>query len=134
MYKDHPERFENTKLPFAIAEYGCATGASSTAPIAVIIEEVRAINPAMPIIVYLNDMPDNHHSLAIDTVTKGLAKYANVFVYVAGYDFTHQIFPENSIDISFSSLTAMILPEAPVPIENNLFFLAAPETLETAWG
>ena len=31
-------------------------------------------------------------------------------------------------------MTANILPDAPVPLENNLFFLSAPETLESDWG
>lgn len=31
-------------------------------------------------------------------------------------------------------MTANILPDAPVALENNLFFLAAPETLESDWG
>ena len=38
------------------------------------------------------------------------------------------------MDIAFSNLTAMILPEAPVAIENNIFFLATPEVLATSWG
>ena len=58
---DNPERFLNTDVPFAIAEFGCATGASSTIPIVTMIEEIRLLSPDMPISIYLNDMPDNHH-------------------------------------------------------------------------
>jgi hypothetical protein len=134
MYRDNPSRFRNTSLPFTIAEFGCATGVSSAAPLAVIIEEVRKIQPDMPITVYLNDMPDNHHGLAISTVTKGLAQYKDIFLYVAGHDFSTQVFPSNHIDFAFSNMTANILAEAPVPLENNLFFFAAPETLATEWG
>lgn len=65
LYRDNPSRFRNISMPFTIAEFGCATGVSSTTPIATIIDEVRKIQPDMPVSVYLNDMPDNHHALAI---------------------------------------------------------------------
>lgn len=134
MHRDNPQRFRNTDVAFTIAEFGCATGVSSTLPIATIIEEVRKIQPDMPITVYLNDMPDNHHALAIQTVTKGLEKYKDIFLHVAGQDFSTQVFPSDHIDFAFSNMTANILPEAPVNLENNLFFLAAPETLASDWG
>jgi hypothetical protein len=38
------------------------------------------------------------------------------------------------VDISFSSLTAMILPTAAAPLEDNLFYLANPENIETENG
>ena len=131
---ENPERFKNIDVPFAIAEFGCATGASSTAPLITLIEEIRLLSPDMPISIYLNDMPDNHHQLAIKTVSNGLKKYKEVYLYVSGQDFSTQVFATNTIDIAFSNLTAMILAEAPVPLENNMFFLATPETLETTWG
>ncbi len=44
-----PERFEDTDLPFVIAEFGCATGAASVLPLKTIIQAVRQISPEMPI-------------------------------------------------------------------------------------
>lgn len=84
-----PERFEDIDTPFVIAEFGCATGAASTIPLKAIISAVRKIQPEMPIQVFLNDLPENHHSLVIQTVTEGLAPhFEDVFIMVAGKDFT----------------------------------------------
>jgi hypothetical protein len=60
-----PERFEDIDTPFVIAEFGCATGAASIIPLKAIISAVRKIQPEMPIQVFLNDLPENHHSLVI---------------------------------------------------------------------
>ena len=43
----------------------------------------------MPIQVFLNDLPENHHSLAIAAVTEGLGNlFEDVYIMVAGKDFT----------------------------------------------
>ena len=52
----------------------------------------------------------------------------------AGKDFSTQVFPNKFLDISFSSLTAMIMPTAFAPLEDNLFFLANPENIDTEAG
>lgn len=84
-----PERFEDTDTPFVIAEFGCATGAASVIPLKAIISAVRKIQPEMPIQVFLNDLPENHHSLAIAAVTEGLTPlFEDVYIMVAGKDFT----------------------------------------------
>lgn len=88
-YELKPERFEDTDTPFVIAEFGCATGAASVLPLKAIIQAVRKINQEMPIQVFLNDLPENHHSLAINAVTEGLAPlFEDVYIMVAGKDFT----------------------------------------------
>ena len=84
-----PDRFLDTDMPFVIAEFGCATGAASVIPLKAIISAVRKIAPEMPIQVFLNDLPENHHSLAISTVTEGLSPlFDDVYIMVAGKDFT----------------------------------------------
>ena len=52
----------------------------------------------------------------------------------AGKDFTVQVFPTGTIDIAFSSLTAMILPQAAAQLTDNVFFLATPENVKTPNG
>lgn len=42
----------------------------------------------MIIQVMLNDLPENHHSLAIAAVTEGLASYEDIFIMIVGKDFT----------------------------------------------
>jgi hypothetical protein len=52
----------------------------------------------------------------------------------AGKDFSKQVFPRNHIDIAFSSLTAMILPNHPAPLDNNVFYFANVENVQTEFG
>jgi SAM dependent carboxyl methyltransferase len=133
-HKLSPERFEDLENPFIIAEYGCATGAASVLPLMAIIDAIRRINSEMSIQVILNDLPENHHSLAIETVSEGLTAYENVFIMVAGKDFTTQVFPSKTIDIGFSNMTAHIIPKAPCPRDDNVFFLISEEIKETEVG
>lgn len=42
-YKMSPERFEDVHNPFVIADFGCATGASSIVPLKALITAVRNI-------------------------------------------------------------------------------------------
>jgi hypothetical protein len=67
-------------------------------------------------------------------VQKGLAEFQDVYIMAAGKDFTVQVFPNNSVDIAFSSLTCFILPKAAAPLEDNVFFLATPENIKTETG
>ena len=85
----NPARFDDIDTPYVIAEFGCATGAASVLPLKAIISAVRKIQPEMPIQVFLNDLPENHHSLVIQTVSEGLTPlFEDVFIMVAGKDFT----------------------------------------------
>lgn len=68
------DRFQKVEEPFAVAEFGCSTGAASITTLTTVIKAVRSKNSKMPIIIYLNDLPSNHHELALQTVTEGLKK------------------------------------------------------------
>lgn len=132
----NPQRFEEgpDATPFVIADFGCATGASSIVPLKALIEAVRKIAPSLTIQIYLEDLPENRFDLAFQSVQKGLAEFDNLFIMAAGKDFTVQVFPTGTIDIAFSSLTCMILPQAPAPLTDNVFFLATPENVKTEFG
>jgi hypothetical protein len=85
--------------------------------------------------VFLNDLPENHHSLAIAAVTEGLSPlFEDVYIMVAGKDFTEQVFPAGSVDMAFSNMTLMILPLAPTARTDNIFFLSTPEKLQSEEG
>ena len=43
IHAKNPDRFNNIDVPFAIAEFGCATGSSSIQPLIVMIQEIRKI-------------------------------------------------------------------------------------------
>ena len=62
-----PSRFEEggaEASPFVIADFGCATGASSIVPLRALITAVRKIAPALTVQVYLEDLPENRFDLA----------------------------------------------------------------------
>jgi len=82
----------------------------------------------------LNDLPENNHSEAVKNVSEGLKKYENVFIYLAAYDFSKQIFPNNYVDIAFSNMTVHIINSSPGPREPNVFFYATEEAIATDWG
>lgn len=131
----NPARFLDTEQPFTIAEFGCATGAASVLPLKLIIQAIRKLSPEMPVQIFLNDLPENHHSLAIAAVTEGLTPlFEDVFIMVAGKDFTEQVFPTGTIDLAFSFTTIMILPLAPTPRTDNVFFLSTAENLASDMG
>ena len=88
----------------------------------------------MPIQVFLNDLPENRFDLAFQSVQSALSDVSDLFIMAAGKDFTVQVFPTNSIDIAFSSLTAMIVPQAAAPLKDNVFFLANEENIKTEDG
>lgn len=89
----------------------------------------------MPIQVFLNDLPENHHSLAIAAVTEGLTPlFEDVFIMVAGKDFTEQVFPAGTVDLAYSNMTLMILPQPPTARTDNVFFLATPDKLQSDQG
>lgn len=117
-----------------IADFGCATGASSIVPLRALIEAVREKAPTLTIQVYLEDLPENRFDLAFQAVQEGLKDVPNLFIMAAGKDFTVQVFPTGTIDIAFSSLTAMILPQAPAKLSDNVFFLATPELVKSDFG
>jgi len=64
LFEKDPSRFEDLSNPFSIADFGCATGASSIKPLRAIIDKVRSINPKLQVQVYLNDLPENRFDLA----------------------------------------------------------------------
>lgn len=63
-----PVRFTDVSIPFVVAEFGCATGYSSIETLTEVVKAVKELNPEKPVAVYLNDLPSNHHEIAIKTV------------------------------------------------------------------
>lgn len=68
LYEKNPKRFEDTNNPISIADFGCATGASSVKPLRTVIDRIKEINPEMQVQVYLNDLPENRFDLAFQAV------------------------------------------------------------------
>jgi hypothetical protein len=100
---------------------------------------VRDFSPKLPIAIYLNDLPENHHEIAIKTISNGFNENLdasmnhNIFLYVAGKDYTKQIFPEGFVDFGFSSMAATTLPESAGDLTNS-YFVSTPKVLATETG
>lgn len=75
-------------MPFVIADFGCATGASSIVPLKALINAARKIAPHLTIQVFLEDLPENRFDIAFQAVSKGLEEFENIFIMAAGKDFT----------------------------------------------
>ncbi len=88
LHEKDPLRFDDKSNAFSIADFGCATGASSIKPLRAIIDRVRSISPKLQIQVYLNDLPENRFDLAFQSVSEGLKDYENVYIMAAGKDFS----------------------------------------------
>ena len=69
-YEACPSRFAEgpDAQPFVIADFGCATGASSVVPLRALIDAVRKKAPSLTIQVYLEDLPENRFDLAFQAV------------------------------------------------------------------
>ena len=88
-HEKNPKRFHQNEVPFTICDYGCTNGGSSVAPLREIINSVRAINPSLPIIVYLNDLPECRFDMTFATVNTGLGDdLQEVYIMAVGKDFT----------------------------------------------
>jgi hypothetical protein len=124
---------------FVIADYGVATGYVAVYILEVLIKEIRDFSPKLPIAIYLNDLPENHHEIAIKTITNGLNEHLdpsinnNIFLYVAGKDYTKQVFPDGFVDFGFSSMAATTLPESAGDLTNS-YFVSTPKVLATETG
>lgn len=139
MQKEDPERFMRLNETFVIADYGVATGFASIEALCTLIQGIREFSPKLPIAIYLNDLPENHHEIAIKTIEKGLNDHLpeslnhDIFLYVAGKDFTKQVFPEGFVDFGFSAMAATTLPQAAGELTNS-YFVSSPKVLATEAG
>lgn len=143
MSNTDPARFQDVERPFVVAEFGCATGFSSIESLATIIKTVKLISPKLPILIYLNDLPSNHHEIAINTVTNGLFGEQSgmmkpkcregVYIYIAGKDFTKKVFPEGYVDFGFSNMAAATLPNFPSNL-TNCYFMSTDKVVSTTDG
>ena len=116
MIEKKPDRFKNNKLPFTVADLGCAGGKNVIPALDSIITLIRETNPELPISVYLNDTPSTDFSLAMKTVNSGLEKHNNIWIYSIGKSFYEGLFPEDSMDLIISTTSVHWLPRTPAPL------------------
>ena len=125
---------EDSDRVFAIADYGAADGGTSYELVRNIIGMVRARAPKRPIVVNYNDLPKNDFSALFEMihgedeilgVNSYLKDYDNVFILASGTSFYRQAFPDNSIDLGFSSTALHWLSEKPGIISGHIHAVGA---------
>jgi hypothetical protein len=90
----------------------------------------------MLIVIYLNDLPSIHHEVALNTITDGLLKQNSlneVYIYIAGKDFTKSVFPQSFLDFAFSNMAVSTLFSIPAPWP-NCYFQGSSANLSTPSG
>ncbi len=108
--------------PIMIADYGCAGGRNSLAPVATAIEALRR-RANTPISVAHTDLPDNDFSALFDTLWNDPASYTalpDVFPMAIGHSFYHQVLPRDSVTLGWSSWSINWLSRPPAAIPDHV--------------
>lgn len=75
-----------------MCDYGCTNGGSTIIPLREIILAVRELSPQMPIVAYLNDLPECRFDITFKTIYNALGidrEFTDVFLIAVGKDFTN---------------------------------------------
>jgi hypothetical protein len=108
--------------PIMIADYGCAGGRNSLAPVATAIEALRR-RANTPISVAHTDLPDNDFSALFDTLWNDPASYTAmpaVFPMAIGRSFYQQVLPHDSVTLGWSSWSINWLSRPPAAIPDHV--------------
>lgn len=128
----------------SIADLGSSTGLNSCRAFKPALERFRSASAAS-VVVYHTDLPENHWGILFSTLNTSSESYGtvpDVYPCAIGRSFYSQLFPNNSIDISFASCAFHWLSRpCPAVIEssssllspevNPQFFSRHSEDLET---
>jgi len=123
-------RFSMMNEPFTVADLGAASGKNSIPIYKAVIETVRKINPELPIILYLNDLPECSFTEGFLSCQQELNTYGDVFVYAVGKSFYELLFPSKTIDLYLCFAAIHWLREV-AHVGNAFFYFPTKENLET---
>jgi SAM dependent carboxyl methyltransferase len=112
--------------PIVIADYGCADGRNSLAPMNAAIATLRSrVGAARPIAVCHTDLPGNDYSTLFKMIDSDVDSYARrdamSFPYAIGRSFYQSVFPRNHVDLAWSSYAAVWLSRLPRQIPDHIF-------------
>lgn len=117
---------------FTIADYGCAQGANSLAPVALALRLARGrIGAEAPVCVVHADQPGNDFGALLATLRDHPASYLkddpNVFASCVGGSFYGALLPPGSVDHGWCSFAAHWLSASPRPAAGHVWpHMAAP--------
>ncbi|MEP9354695.1 hypothetical protein ABLE93_13990 [Xanthobacter sp. KR7-65] len=111
--------------PVTIADYGCAQGRNSLAPVARALTHVRRARGDVPVTVIHTDQPDNDFATLFGLLHDDPASYlrhdSNIFAAAVGRSFYEQVLPPGSVDFGWSSFATHWLSTPPVAEADHLW-------------
>ncbi|MEQ1951892.1 hypothetical protein [Mesorhizobium sp. CN2-181] len=111
--------------PLTIADYGCAQGRNSLAPISATIAEIRArLGVDAPVSVVHTDQPDNDFATLFALLRDSEDSYLrepNVFASAVGRSFYEQVLPSESVTFGWCSYAIHWLSGAPVASAGHIW-------------
>jgi hypothetical protein len=128
-----------TRLNFVAADFGCAQGTSSLAPMKLVISAIKARwNPIPAISVVHVDLPTNDFATLFDTVQNSPDSYlrgeSNVFSFVCGRSTYDRVFPPASLALGYSAITLHWLSHESVNIPGALWSQGRSDASQQAWA
>ncbi|MGH9702844.1 MAG: hypothetical protein ACRD4K_05675, partial [Candidatus Acidiferrales bacterium] len=99
-----------TRENFVAADYGCAQGTSSLAPMKLVIDSIKPRwNPPPAISVVHIDLPTNDFATLFDTVQNSPNSYlrgeSNVFTFVCARSTYDRVFPPATLALGYCAIT-----------------------------
>lgn len=115
------------KDQICFADFGAADGVLSMPLLNKAVGEIRQAAPDVPIVVYSTDLPDADFKTFFEAIAVGRHdetnyrdNYRDVYAYAVGSSFFGKIFPDNTIDIAFSSSSMHYLSSLPGSLNGHL--------------
>src|SRR5215469_9271890 len=110
--------------PIVVADYGSSQGKNSLAPMQTAIKGLRKrVGQERPILVVHVDQPANDFNTLFDVLHRDPERYcasdANVFPSAIGRSFYEKVFPDNHVDLGWSSFAAVWLSRTPPRIPGH---------------
>lgn len=107
-----------------VADYGCATGANSLAPVDVALQALRA-RTGSPIAVLHQDRPENDfgtlHRLLAHDERSYLKRHADVHAWTAAGSFYDTLLPRASVSVGWTSSSVHWLSSVPATLGDHLW-------------
>ncbi len=109
--------------PLIVADYGCAHGQNSLAPMGVAITALRT-RTDLPVTVIHTDLPGNDFSAVFESIATDPRSYTkvdgNAYGLAAGHSFYDTVLPPASAVLGWSSTTTHWLSRVPGPVPGHL--------------
>ena len=130
--------FNGTRHPVVIADYGSSQGKNSLAPMRVAIRALRTrVVADRPIVVVHIDQAANDFNTLFDVLHRDPERYSaedpNVFPSAIGRSFYERVFPDEQVDLGWSSYAAVWLSRVPALIPGHFMMTASTGEVRAAF-